>query len=171
MRLLCAFVLTALLWVLPVVLGQDGASAYLGVTPPASEQPLLHDAKIVCGDTGQGFKCRNEPGNVRRGKMRKIPGSSSGGSSEGPMESGDENALPPDPGDAGTYQRPAAAPASCPKNAELLGGHCIPYTQTCDAGLAANANPQPCRGAEEKQICSFRPDGRKDCCCRTYTKF
>jgi hypothetical protein len=105
--------------------------------------------------------------------MRKIPGSSSGRSSGGPTDDStpDDDALPPASGGAGTSQAPAAAPASCPKNAELLGGHCIPYTQTCNTGLAANANPQPCRGAEEKQVCSFRSDGLKDCCCRTYTKF
>jgi hypothetical protein len=53
----------------------------------------------------------------------------------------------------------------------MLAGHCIPYTQTCNRGLAAIANPQACRGAEEKQVCSFREDGLKDCCCRTYSKF
>ena len=170
MRLLCAFVLTALLWSLPVLLGDQRASAIVAALPPASEQPLLHDAKIVCGQTDQGFKCRNEPGGVRRGKMRKIPGSSSGGSSEAPTDGANDDTLPPASSDAGSTP-PRTAPSSCPKNAELLGGHCIPYPQTCNTGLAANANPQPCRGAEEKQICSFRPDGLKDCCCRTYTKF
>lgn len=169
MRLLCAFVLTALLWALPLLLGHDGASALVAVIPSASEQPLLHDAKIVCGQTDQGFKCRNEVGAVRRGKMRKIPGSSSGGTSEAATDGAGDDALPPASVDAGSTP-PRAAPANCPRNAELLGGHCIPYTQTCHTGLAANANPQPCRGAEEKQICSFHPDGSKDCCCRIYTK-
>ena len=154
MRIVCGFVLLALLWALPVTVGHDGASA-----------------KIVCGQTDQGFKCRNESGAIRRGKMRKVPGSSSGASSENPMESGDADALPPASGDVRTSQQPAAATTNCPNNAELLGGHCIPYTQTCRTGLAANANPQPCQAAEEKQVCNFRPDGLKDCCCRTYSKF
>ena len=167
MRIVCGFVLLALLWASPMLVGGD-ASAF--IVPAPSEQLLLHDARIVCGDTGQGYKCRNESGAIRRGKMRKIPGAS-GTSSESPMGSGDADALPPASGDASTYQQPAAAPTSCPKNAELLGGHCIPYTQTCRTGLAANANPQPCQAAEEKQVCNFRADGLKDCCCRTYSKF
>jgi len=172
MRLVCAFVLIALLWVSPVLLGGGSAPAFMGAIPNTSEQPLLHDAKIVCGDTGQGYKCRNEPGAVRHGKMRKIPGSSSGESTGGVTDGGDPDALPPASGDAGTStQSPRAAPATCPTSSELLGGHCIHYTQTCRNGLAAGAVPQPCRGAEEKQVCSFRPDGLKDCCCRTYDKF
>jgi hypothetical protein len=59
----------------------------------------------------------------------------------------------------------------CPKGTEQLGGHCIAYTESCAKGLAANANPQACAGAEEKQVCTVRADGRKDCCCRTYSKF
>ena len=43
----------------------------------------------------------------------------------------------------------------------LHGGH----------GPFANANPQACTSAEEKQVCTVRPDGLKDCCCRTYSKF
>jgi hypothetical protein len=72
-----AFVLTALLWALATAAGHDGASA-----------------KIVCGQTDQGFKCRNESGAVRRGKMGKIPGASKGGSSEGTAEGVDGDALP-----------------------------------------------------------------------------
>jgi len=170
MRFICASLLMALVWVSPVLLGGGGAPAFMGAMPPASQQKLLHDAKIVCGDFGQGYTCRNEPGAVRHGKMRKIPGASDE-PSEGLTEGGDPDALPPASGGAGAYQAPAAAPTSCPNNAELLGGHCIPYTQSCRAGLAANANPQPCQGAEEKLVCDFRPDGLKDCCCRTYSKF
>jgi len=168
MRLL-AFVLTALLWALPVLLGGGGASAIVHINTPSSE-PLVRDAKFVCGMTDEGFKCRNEAGAIRRGKNVKIPGAPSGGSSAGTTESSDPDALPP-ASDGTAQSAPGAAKATCPSNTEMLGGHCIPYTQTCNRGLAANANPQPCRGAEEKQVCSFRSDGLKDCCCRTYTKF
>jgi hypothetical protein len=172
MRLVCGVALIALLWVSPLLLGGGGAPAFMGASPQASQQSLLHEAKIVCGDFGQGYTCRNEPGAIRRGKMQKIPGASSDESPGGPTGGGDPDALPPAPGGApGAYQAPAAAPSSCPANSELLGGHCIPYTQSCRAGLAANANPQPCLGAEEKQVCTFRADGLKDCCCRTYSKF
>ena len=168
MRLVYAFLLAALLGMSVSVAGS--ASALIPVPATSSAQALLHDAKIVCGDTGQGYKCRNEPGAVRHGKMRKIPGASDK-PSEGLTEGGDPDALPPASGGAGAYQAPAAAPTSCPNNAELLGGHCIPYTQSCRKGLAANAPPQVCQGAEEKLVCDFRPDGLKDCCCRTYSKF
>jgi hypothetical protein len=58
----------------------------------------------------------------------------------------------------------------CPKNSELLGGNCVHYTATCRSGLAANVNPEPCPGAEEKLACKIRSDGLKDCCCLTYDK-
>jgi len=58
----------------------------------------------------------------------------------------------------------------CPTNSELLGGNCVHYTATCHSGLAADANPQACPGAEEKLACKMRQDGLKDCCCLTYDK-
>jgi hypothetical protein len=58
----------------------------------------------------------------------------------------------------------------CPKNSELLGGNCVHYTATCRSGLAADVNPEPCPGAEEKLACKIRSDGLKDCCCLTYDK-
>jgi hypothetical protein len=175
MRLLCSFVLTAFLWVLFVACGGGSASAFVHVTPPSSGQRLLLDAKFVCGMTPDGFKCRRESGATRKsGKAPKIPGSSSSGSSEALTDSSDEDALPPASGDTGYAAPPPAAtavPTTCPENSELLGGHCIPYTQRCTTGIAPNAYPPQCRGAEEKQVCNFRPDGTKDCCCRTYAKF
>ena len=140
---------------------------------PAASTRLVQQAKIVCGQTGQGFKCRNESGAVRRGKMQKIPGASGGPSGGWSDSSGaDGDALPSAPGEPGTStQAPGAVPASCPANSELLGGHCIAYTETCRKGLAGNAPPQACQGAEEKLVCDFRPDGLKDCCCRTYSKY
>jgi hypothetical protein len=172
MRLVLVFLLTALVWVSPALLGDGGAWALMpGVALPA-QQPLAHDAKFVCGMTDEGFKCRSEPGAIRRGKMPSIPKTPSGESPAPETSGGDEDALPPAPGGTGTStQAPRTAPATCPANSELLGGHCIPYTQTCRKGLAANANPPPCRGTEEKQVCNYRADGLKNCCCRTYSKF
>ena len=160
--------------VLLALLGADRAAAFAPVVA-LSPQPLVLDAKFVCGQTPEGFKCRREPGAVRRsGKMHKIPGSDSKGSesSSGSWWGGsdDENAeaLPPAAADGAGGGTAAGA---CPPNSERLGGHCIPYTQSCNRGLAANAAPQVCRSAEEKLVCEFRADGLKDCCCRTYSKF
>ncbi len=152
MRLFFAFVLTALLWALATVAGHDGASA-----------------KIVCGQTDQGFKCRNESGAVRRGKMGKIPGASKGGSSEGTAEGVDGDALPPASSDAGA-SAPSAAPANCPRNTELLGGVCVRYTASCRSGVPTNANVPPCRSAEEKLVCKIGSDGLRHCCCQLYDK-
>ena len=58
----------------------------------------------------------------------------------------------------------------CPKDSELLGGNCVHYTARCSNGLAANINPQPCPGEDEKLSCKLRNDGLKDCCCLTYDK-
>jgi hypothetical protein len=191
MRRCCAFVLTAFLWVLFVACGGGSASAFVHVTPPSSAQSLLLDAKIVCGDFGNGYTCRTESGAVRKsGKTPKVPGSNSGSSGSGggwfggglfgsdddpdalPPPSESAGTAPPDSGSAGTTpQQPSARATTCPENSELLGGHCIPYTQRCTTGIAPNAYPPQCRGAEEKQVCNFRPDGSKDCCCRTYAKF
>ena len=169
MRLLFVFALTALLWVLPVVLGRDGADAFMRVTPPASEQRLLHEAKIVCGQTAEGFKCRNEAGGVRRGKMGKIPGASSGGSSGGATDGANDDGLPPASSDAGASP-PSAAPTSCPRNTELLGGACVRYTASCRSGVPANTNVPPCQSAQEKLVCKIGSDGLRHCCCRLYDK-
>ncbi|HUU66035.1 MAG TPA: hypothetical protein VMW57_01975 [Methyloceanibacter sp.] len=171
MRLALAFVVTAFLALCPVTFGASAVSALVPAAPSDMSNPsLLRDAKIVCGDFGEGYTCRRESGSIRRGKNIKVPGASSGGSSEAQIENSDPDALPPASGGT-AYPAQSAPPATCPSNTEMLAGHCIPYTQTCNRGLAANANPQACRGAEEKQVCSFRPDGLKDCCCRTYSKF
>jgi hypothetical protein len=58
----------------------------------------------------------------------------------------------------------------CPKSSELLGGNCVHYTATCSNGLAPDAPPQTCPGAEEKLACKMREDGLKDCCCLLYDK-
>jgi hypothetical protein len=36
--------------------------------------------------------------------------------------------------------------------------------------MALDALPQAC-AMEEKQVCRPQPDGLKDCCCITYSKF
>jgi hypothetical protein len=192
MRLVFACLLMALVCVLSVALWSGGASALMPVAAPSARQPLVHDAKIVCGDFGNGYTCRRESGAVRRsGKARQVPGSSSdssgssggwfGGRLFGGGDDKDPDALPPPSEDAGTVPpasgsagtappQPSARAAACPENSELLGGHCIPYTQRCTNGIPPTAYPPQCRG-EEKQVCNFHPDGSKDCCCRTYSKF
>lgn len=176
MRFVFAIELLALFAAWLALPGAKGAGAFIRMPVPPSDQSLIIDAKIVCGDFGQGYTCRRESGAIRRGKMHKVP---SGGPSSGSDNSSgwswfagsdDENAPPPPdaapgPGGAG------AASSGCPPNSERLGGHCIPYTQTCRRRLAANAPPQVCQNAEEKLVCDFRADGLKDCCCRTYSKF
>ena len=152
MRLLLTFVLMALLWTLPVAVGHDGTSA-----------------KIVCGQTEQGFKCRNEAGGVRRGKMGKIPDSSSNGASDGTTDGAADDALPPASSGAGA-NAPSAVPSSCPRNTELLGGACVRYTASCRSGVPTNANVPPCRNTEEKLVCKFGSDGLRHCCCQLYDK-
>lgn len=152
MRLFFAFVLTAFLWALPVTVSHDEASA-----------------KIVCGQTDQGFKCRNEAGTVRRGKMGKIPGASKSGASEGTAEGVDGDTLPPASSNAGA-SAPSAAPASCPRSTELLGGVCVRYTASCRNGVPTNSNVPPCRNTEEKLVCKIGSDGLRHCCCQLYDK-
>jgi len=173
MRFVYCLGLLALLLV--ALASSDRASAFTRMAPSTPDPSIVLNAKIVCGDFGQGYTCRRESGAIRRGKMRKVPssGSSSGSSSSGGGWFGgsdDEDALPSPDAAAGASGGTAASDA-CPPNSERLGGHCIPYTQSCKRGLAANAPPQVCRSAEEKLLCDFRADGLKDCCCRTYSKF
>jgi hypothetical protein len=167
MRLLFAVVLSTCCF----VVSADAAPTALdlGLSRPAAR--LVLDVKFVCGDFGQGWTCKREPGFNQYGKG-KTPGgrTSVGGSSDTAPADGD--ALPPASGATGYGAPPAPAvvPIRCPENSELLGGHCIPYTQRCTAGIAPTAYPPQCQG-EEKQVCSFHPDGSKDCCCRVYSKF
>lgn len=184
MRLVFGLALTltliALVWASPTLFSSALAPALAGPAnhlekTPFADASLLQRAKIVCGQTPEGFRCRNEPGAIRQGKNRKVPtprnqpngSDTSGGWFGSESGSSDPDALPAAPAD-GTSG--GAAAGTCPPNTERLGGHCIPYTQTCNRGLAAGAPPQVCRGAEEKLVCDFRPDGLKDCCCRTYSQ-
>ncbi|MEZ5827540.1 MAG: hypothetical protein R3D30_06910 [Hyphomicrobiales bacterium] len=172
MRLLFAFVLSTYCFVLLA----NAAPLTLTVGSSPLQAPLVLDAKFVCGDFGNGFTCKREAGADRRsGKAPSIPGSSSDDSYSAPADSsGMQDALPPASGDSGWTSAPppaaAAASSGCPENSELLGGHCIPFTQRCTAGIPPTAYPPQCQG-EEKQVCSFHPDGSKDCCCRVYSKF
>ena len=111
MRLVFGFVLAALVCVLSVALWGGGALALMPGAAPSAPQPLLHDAKIVCGDFGEGYTCQAECGSIQRGKSgqfrRAIPGSSSRAAPPRPGSS-DSDALPPAPGDTGTSTSPSA---------------------------------------------------------------
>jgi hypothetical protein len=122
------------------------------------------------------FTCKVAPGivapqgkNVIPGAQREAPDTSSQGITGGGAE---PDTTTRSSGESDTVGAPPpAASKTCPANSELLGGHCVHYTQTCRAGLAASVNPQPCRTVEEKLVCNYRQDGLKDCCCRLYDKF
>ena len=190
MRLLCAFVLGALVWVLPVALGGDRAVAI-----------------FACGMFDGKFQCKATQGGVSHGKNATgVESESPEGSPQGTMDGSSqgvpaqeavqpgEHSCPPGyrvlaaPNASGGYCEPpeGASEATnmgcehgmvgtppnchCPKDSELLGGNCVHYTATCSNGLAADFTPQPCAGAEEKLACKMRQDGLKDCCCLTYDK-
>jgi hypothetical protein len=173
MSLFRAFMAAIVFSALPLALGYAGAGALGQLMHPASEQQLLLDAVFECGMFDGGFKCRPSSGAKSFGK-NATPGAPARSETAPEAIPGGEQALPnpsiPGAGDAGQTTSSGAPPA-CPANSELLGGHCIAFRQTCRSGLAASANPPICQGAEEKQVCSIRPDGLKDCCCRTYSKF
>ena len=170
MRLLCGFVLAACLSLLPLALGGDNASA-----------------GIVCGTFDGKFSCRSDSKAGAQFGKNATPGAPINNRDDLPEEpTGGQEATPPAAGvDQGTAGgMPDAATAcqngmvgtppncQCPKNSELLGGNCVHYTASaCSNGLASDAMPQACRGAEEKLSCAMRQDGLKDCCCLTYDKF
>lgn len=173
MRLLCAFAIAAVLSLMPFAI--DGGSVSL-------------QAKIVCGNFGQGFTCKTDPGAGPQFGKNATPGAAPEADEPSP------EVVRPD----GTWQgttvptesgqgAPAGAPDAtvcqngmvgtppncrCPANSELLGGNCVHYTASaCSSGLASDAMPQACRGVEEKLSCTLRQDGLKDCCCVIYDKF
>ncbi|MGD9026912.1 MAG: hypothetical protein PVJ31_02910 [Methyloceanibacter sp.] len=190
MRLVSMFALALVLWLSPMPVGQDRAAALSAAEMPVSS--LVQRAKIVCGNTPEGYRCRSEGGAIRRGKMPKIPKSnnssppaagSTGGSlwdgggggsgglwGGGALWGGKKNEAPASAPASGRAATGTAAAGGCPPNSEQLGGYCIPYRQTCNRGLAANAAPQVCRTSQEKLVCEFRTDGLKDCCCRIYSQ-
>jgi hypothetical protein len=167
MRLWPAFAIAACLSLLPFAI--DGTSV---------------QAKIVCGNFGQGFTCKAEPGANQFGK--NAPATP-------PAESPPEATPPPEgtwqgstvPGESGQGAAPSDSATTCqngmvgtppncrcPANSELLGGNCVHYTASaCSSGMAPDALPQACRGVEEKVSCTLRQDGLKDCCCVIYDKF
>jgi hypothetical protein len=173
MRLLCAFLLAAFVSLLPSALGGGNASA-----------------GIVCGMFDGKFSCRSESKAGAQFGKNATPGAPVQNQDSPEAPSGDQGAAPPPAGggwntDQGTAgAAPDATTAcqhgmtgtppncQCPKNSELLGGNCVHYTASaCSNGLASDAMPQACHGAEEKLSCSMRQDGLKDCCCVTYDKF
>jgi hypothetical protein len=194
MRLLCALVLAALVWVLPLALGGDSA-----------------DAIFACGMFDGRFQCKATQGGAVHGKSAtpgvdetrtpaQAPEGTTGeqattgrGTPQEVVEPG-EHSCPPGyrvlaaPNASGGYCEPPEGPSEatnaacehgmvgtppnchCPKDSELLGGNCVHYTATCSNGLAAGFTPRPCEGADEKLACKMRQDGLKDCCCLTYDK-
>ena len=144
-------------------------------------------AKIVCGNFGQGFTCKSDPGagkpfgkNATPGVAPQEPEASPEVTPEViwqgtgvPTESG-QGAVAPAPDATACQNGMVGTPPNCrcPPNSELLGGNCVHYTASaCSNGLASDALPQTCRGVEEKLSCTMRRDGLKDCCCVIYDKF
>jgi hypothetical protein len=169
MRLFCVFVLAAFLSALPLALGGEGA-----------------EAGIVCGMFDGKFSCRSESKAGAQFGKNATPGAKIDTQDDAPQDTtGGQDAIPPAAGGEGTAGgTPDAATTCqhgmtgtppncrCPKNSELLGGNCVHYTASaCSNGLASDALPQACPGAEEKLACKMRQDGFKDCCCLTYDKF
>jgi hypothetical protein len=187
MRLRCAFVLAAFLSVLPLALGGDRAASLVQSIRPSSlsERQLVLEAKFLCGMFDGSFACKNVPGAVMHGK-NAAPGAPEETDQPEGMTGGAEQGTtaPIDTGQGTSGGTPDAATTcqhgmvgtppncQCPKNSELLGGNCVHYTASaCSNGLASDALPQACRGAEEKLSCTMRQDGLKGCCCLTYDKF
>jgi hypothetical protein len=173
MRLVCAFVLVAFLSLLASTFGGDRA-----------------EAGIVCGTFDGKFSCRSESKAGAQFGKNAIPGARIGTPDDSPEGvTGEQNPTDPAAGHGntgqGTWEATPDATTTCqhgmtgtppncrcPKNSELLGGNCVHYTASaCSSGLASDALPQACRGAEEKLSCTMRQDGSKDCCCLTYDKF
>ena len=141
---------------------------------------LLHPSAFRCGTYDGKFSCRRAPDVVvPQGGKNAIPGAQRATEplqEETPQPSAAPLATPGVAPPASATGCPAGMVGSppncqCPRGSEQLGGHCIAYTESCATGLAANANPQACPSADEKQVCTVRTDGLKDCCCRTYSKF
>jgi hypothetical protein len=168
MRLLCACAIAAVLSLLAFVIG--GGSV---------------QAKIVCGNFGQGFTCKSDPGAGEQFGKNATPGARPQAAEPSPEvvppEGTWQGQTVPGQGAAGVPADPSACQngmvgtppnCRCPPNSELLGGNCVHYTASaCSNGLAADALPQSCRGVEEKLSCTLRQDGLKNCCCVIYDKF
>jgi hypothetical protein len=90
MRVLCAFVLAAFLWVLSLALGGDGAMALAQFIRPSSvsEPPLVLEAAFVCGMFDGKFGCKSAPGGVDHGK-NATPGIPSATPDASPGVTGD----------------------------------------------------------------------------------
>ena len=173
MRVVPGVVLAACLLLLPLVFGGNNVSA-----------------GFVCGMFDGKFSCRSESKAGAQFGKNATPGARIETPDDSPAGiTGEQNPTDPAAGPGNTGQgtweaTPDAATTCqhgmvgtppnchCPKNSELLGGNCVHYTASaCSGGLASDALPQACRGAEEKLSCTMRQDGLKDCCCLTYDKF
>ena len=160
MPLLCASVLAAFLWVLPLALGGDGAAALAQFIRPssASEQPLVLEAAMVCGMFDGKFGCKSAPGGEPRGK-NSTPGvrtETPDDSSEGMTGGNEQDTTNPASGVNGAgnpgqgtqsglaEKEETAKPGehSCPPGYRVLAvptkfGYCEPPEGTPDASYTA----------------------------------
>ena len=182
MRRLCTFLLVTCLCLLSCAFGATAIAQPLRQSDGFARRSVL-EAAYRCGMFEGSFGCRQVPGNVDHGK-NATPGVANPPEETPQAAPGEPGALPP-VGPAGQVPQGGVVGqetgcqggmvgtppnCACPKNSELLGGNCVHYTATCRNGLAAEAAPQVCMGAEEKLACKMRQDGLKDCCCLTYDK-
>jgi len=189
------YLLLAALCLWPAMFAGSSEALSLNARPDISApSPLIVEAGLVCGMLDGKFGCRAASGGVAHGKnaspvdTEATPEASSGDAfagapagtagTAGEVVKPGEHSCPPGykvlavAGPNG-FCEPAAATAAverCPKNSEMLGGKCVHYTAVCRATLAANVNPEPCPGPEEKLVCKVQHSGVRDCCCLTYDK-
>jgi hypothetical protein len=191
MRLFRRFVLGSCCWALTLTFAGNGAMAFeQPIRPPFPSKPRLAlETAFVCGTFDGHFTCRNDFGAGAQFGKNASPGARAPNSAETPptdLPGGtwQGTAIPADTGQGVPQQVPNTGSTCqhgmvgtppdcrCPKNSELLGGNCVHYTASaCNSGLASRAQPQACRGVEEKLSCTLRQDGLKDCCCVIYDKF
>jgi hypothetical protein len=148
MRLLCAFVLASVLWLLSLALGGDRAAAVVQFIRPPSvpERQLVLEAKFVCGMSDGKFGCQQAPGAVQHGK-NATPGTNGETPGAAPQDmTGEQNTTGPAAGTngAGTTGQDAPKPGehACPPGYRVLAvpkefGYCEPPEGTADAASAA----------------------------------
>jgi hypothetical protein len=147
MRLLCAFVLAAFSWVLPLALGGDGAVALVQCNRPssASEPQLVLEAGMICGMFDGRFTCKTGASVPAQGK-NAIPGARSEIPEEAPEGRGGtwQGMTTPPAGTDGAgnggqgTQTVAPGEHSCPPGYRVLAvpgkdGYCEPPEGTAEA--------------------------------------
>ena len=151
MRLVFGFVLAALVCVLSVALWGGGASALTPGAVSSAPQPLLQDAKFVCGDFGEGYTCRHEFG--LRAAERQDPDHSGqlfagGASAPGQRQFGCASVCP---GGLGHQHEHTGAP--------LRHRQAVPPTPSCWGATASpirSAAPTPFRPAPTRPNAAAR---------------